>query len=57
VNPHPEGINWQLIHELLLAELKRFNQGASDYMNPKQWWLDELNRNNNIAVEKAMKQQ
>lgn len=51
---HLEGMNYQIIHELLLAEMKRMDTNTSTYYG--QWWLDELNRMNKIAVEEAEKQ-
>jgi hypothetical protein len=59
---HVKGINWQIVHELLTAEIDRINAGTSTYapaggnQAAKQWILDELNRMNGIAVENAEKQ-
>ena len=53
-------LNWQVIHELLLAELKRLEDGTSVYSDPPAqpgWWKDEFTRMNNIAVEKAMRRE
>jgi len=53
---HVEGINWQLIHELLIAEMERMDKGTSKYTSHPQWWKNEFNRMNTIAAEKAEKQ-
>ena len=50
------GINWELLHELLEAELERLNKGTSTYESNVQWYRDEFNRMNNLAVDNAEKQ-
>lgn len=50
-------MNWELIHELLLAELKRLDAGTSQYTSKPEWWKAELTRMNDIAVEKALQQE
>jgi hypothetical protein len=54
---HPKGPNWTLIHELLLAEIKRVQADTTSLPDAKQENLAELYRNNDIAVEKAEKQE
>jgi hypothetical protein len=53
---HIEGINWQIIHELLLAEIERVKADSTEPDDDRKWKLDELNRMNDIAVAKAEKQ-
>jgi hypothetical protein len=53
---HVHGINWELIHELLIAEYRRVQADMSEGPTAKQEKLAELSRNNDIAVKNAEKQ-
>jgi hypothetical protein len=56
---HVKGINWEIIHELLLAEIKRVSADTNLAERDNSAWiweLDELNRMNDIAVKEAEKQ-
>ncbi|HZR56344.1 MAG TPA: hypothetical protein VFA74_05695 [Terriglobales bacterium] len=54
---HIKGINWEIIHELLIAEYERVKADTTGSPEARQWMLDELNRMNDIAVEKAERQE
>ena len=58
---HVKGINWEITHELYIAEIKRQQAILDSSQNSVElqaarWMLDELNRMNRIAVEKAEEQ-
>jgi hypothetical protein len=51
-----KGINWEVIHELLVAEMERVKANTAMTPESQQAILEELDRMNDIAVREAEKQ-